>query len=127
MTRIGRGHLNARDVNVRREVRELARRSQRSRDYGNPYISISDDLLRAEDLDRAAAKSQGIHRRMGQGPDPILDKKYCMRSITPPLVGMTAHVALRRQSQIGTTRLYGSRQRQYCDRRIANDMCLENS
>ncbi|EXJ68830.1 uncharacterized protein A1O5_07762 [Cladophialophora psammophila CBS 110553] len=60
--RIGRGHRDYRDITLKAQVRAILRRSQNSAHFGNPYISLHDQIRLQDAVFKQAARLDSLHK-----------------------------------------------------------------
>ncbi|EXJ58190.1 hypothetical protein A1O7_05615 [Cladophialophora yegresii CBS 114405] len=60
--RIGRGHRDYRDVTLKAHVQSLLRRSHSNFQYGNPYISLNNEIRVQDALFKQAAQNDNLHK-----------------------------------------------------------------
>ena len=60
--RIGRGHRDYRDITLKAHVRALLRRSHNNYLYGNPYISLNNEIRLQDAVLRQASIDERLHR-----------------------------------------------------------------
>ncbi|OAL38384.1 hypothetical protein AYO20_02443 [Fonsecaea nubica] len=60
--RIGRGHRDYRDITLKVQVRGILRRTQNSTHYGNPYISLHDQIQLQDAIFKQASRLDSLHK-----------------------------------------------------------------
>jgi hypothetical protein len=60
--RIGRGHRDYRDVTLKAYFRALLRRSHNNYQYGNPYISLNNEIRLQDALLKQASHDDSLHK-----------------------------------------------------------------
>ncbi|KIY00786.1 uncharacterized protein Z520_03451 [Fonsecaea multimorphosa CBS 102226] len=60
--RIGRGHRDYRDITLKAQVRSILQRSQNSAHYGNPYISLHDQIRLQDAVFKRAERLDSVHK-----------------------------------------------------------------
>lgn len=118
--RIGRGYRHYQDIQLLRNVYSVLGQSLNSRDYGNPFISLSNALRDPETLLRETGKAHGAHKLTKDF------RNYCKNYTNLRWMQMVANMFFRRWNQISESWLHGSDQRQHCDTGVTNDMCFED-
>lgn len=107
--RIGRGYRHHQDIQLLRNVYSVLGQSLNPRDYGNPFISLSQVLRDPESLLLDTAKAHGAHTLTKDF------KNYCENHTKLHWTPMMANTFFRRWNQISKPWLHGSDQRQHRD------------
>ena len=115
--RIGRGHRDFRDVTLLAYVRALLRRSHNNYQYGNPYISLDNEVRVQDALLKQATRNDSLHKSTKAW------RNYCkMGQLHLSVLANT----LRRQAEVGQPRLHGRHQGQHSQRHITYYLRLQD-